>query len=169
MNFKHAEAWALMNYRAQDGGDRERIWNSRDGVTFFIVRTRDGMQQLGHVDFHSDICDPAHVPDVGDLIFVDATIEDFVGGIARNLVAAFASEQGAIDQLDPRHDDGTLMTFRQLVDHEAQTELTRHGEPPPHLVVVTKERREALIESTGERVAEARSKGWPRVRGKRYA
>jgi hypothetical protein len=39
--YQHAEAFCLMVYVAEDG-DAELIWNSRDGVTPFVITLRNG-------------------------------------------------------------------------------------------------------------------------------
>jgi hypothetical protein len=70
----HAEAFALMTYRADDGSEEERIWNSRDGVTPFVVTLRSG-KQATHVDWRSDVPDPAYRPQPGERVFVDLTPE----------------------------------------------------------------------------------------------
>jgi hypothetical protein len=72
--YKHAEAFAVMKYQDSVTGNVEMIWNSRDGVTPFIVFSRAG-NEARHIDWRSDKIDPDHVPDVGDRIFVDLTME----------------------------------------------------------------------------------------------
>ena len=74
-NLKHAEAFCIMTYRAEDGsGEEERIWNSRDGVTPFMVALRSG-KPAQHVDWHRDEYNPDYQPPVGSRIFVDMTPE----------------------------------------------------------------------------------------------
>jgi len=63
-----------MRYRSDDRTLEEWIWNSRDGVTPFVVQMQDG--QLGsHVQWDMDKRLPGHKPKVGDRIFVDLTEE----------------------------------------------------------------------------------------------
>ncbi len=38
VDYKHAEAFMLMSYQCDGCGTQEQVWNSRDGVTPFIVR-----------------------------------------------------------------------------------------------------------------------------------
>lgn len=64
-----------MTYATDDGKIVERIWNSRDGVTPFIVMTRDGSKQMTHVEWNRDEYRPDHVPQNGDRIFADMTRE----------------------------------------------------------------------------------------------
>lgn len=70
----HVEAFCLMKYASADGKLVEHIWNSRDGVTPFIVSSRDGVE-LQHVEFARDRYLPDHKPQPDDRIFVDLTIE----------------------------------------------------------------------------------------------
>ncbi len=70
----HAEAYCLMRYRDVVTGAIEVLWNSRNGVTPFIIGSRQG-NEARHVDFNLDACRPHHVPNFGDRIFVDATPE----------------------------------------------------------------------------------------------
>ena len=77
----HPEAFRLMLYVSKDRSVIETIWNSRDGVTPFIVGARDTVLRvpddegtaLQHDLWSSDPYALFHVPNVGDRIFVDAT------------------------------------------------------------------------------------------------
>lgn len=70
--YKHAEAFCLMQYRDETTGGVEVIWNSRDGVTPLCVRSRAGNDAY-HVNWEQDQCVPDHKPAPGDRIFVDLT------------------------------------------------------------------------------------------------
>lgn len=73
MSYVHKEAFCLMTYRADDGSKEEEvIWNSRDGVTPFVITLRSG-KEARHVDWHLDRCVPDHMPPLGSRIFVDLT------------------------------------------------------------------------------------------------
>lgn len=80
--YDHAEAFMLMKYATRKDGPGpdpivERIWNSRDGVTPFVVRSTDG-REMQHVDWRNDVYAPHHPHTglkVGDRIFVDMTRE----------------------------------------------------------------------------------------------
>lgn len=78
----HCERFCLMTYASEDGRVREVLWNSRDGVTPFIIPSVDGIE-LSHVNWHGDQCEPNHVPAIGSRVFMDATIEDFIEWKAR--------------------------------------------------------------------------------------
>lgn len=72
--YDHKEAFCLMKYQSKDKTEEEILWNSRDGVTSFGIRSRSGKEML-HVNWNEDRCVPNHVPKVGDRIFVDLTRE----------------------------------------------------------------------------------------------
>lgn len=61
-----------MKYRSDDGTEEEWLWNSRDGVTPFVISLRSG-KYATHVDWHLDRRDPNHIPKPGDRIFIDLT------------------------------------------------------------------------------------------------
>lgn len=84
--YHHAEAFRLMKYRAPNG-EIELIWNSRDGVTPFIVRLRSG-NEAQHVDWRGDLLAPDYVPRLGERIFVDLT-DGRAREIARSRVELF--------------------------------------------------------------------------------
>jgi hypothetical protein len=90
----HVEAFCLMTYETVDDGEpvTERIWNSRDGVTPFCIRTRDGKREMQHVRWNEDRYRPDHRPEAGDRVFVDMT-----EGRAVSLVRARQAERGFDD------------------------------------------------------------------------
>jgi hypothetical protein len=71
-SYKHPEAFCLMHYQSDDGSESEILWNSRDGVTPFIIRSRNG-QEMRHVHWNKDFCIPQLRPWPGLRLFVDAT------------------------------------------------------------------------------------------------
>lgn len=72
--YAHAEAFALMTYRSDDGTEEEVVWNSRDGVTPFVISLRSG-KAASHVDWHLDRRVPDYQPPAGSRMFVDLTEE----------------------------------------------------------------------------------------------
>lgn len=59
--FRHGEAFCLMWYACDICGHKERIWNSRDGVTPFGTRCPTcGEVELMHIDFRADHRVPEH-------------------------------------------------------------------------------------------------------------
>ena len=69
--YQHAEAFAIMRYQDQVTGKIETVWNSRDGVTPFIILSPFG-NESHHVDWQDDVCNPDFIPPKGMRIFVDA-------------------------------------------------------------------------------------------------
>lgn len=85
--FVHGEAYCLMFYECDEGCCHELIWNSRDGVTPFVISSRRGHQMM-HTNWGLDVCIPEHKPCRGERIFVDAT-EKLVAPKARLHVDLF--------------------------------------------------------------------------------
>ncbi len=73
--YNHIEAFCLMLYRCESCGHEETLWNSRDGVTPFIIRCVKCSGEALHVEWRRDKCVPDHKPSQGDRIFVDLTAE----------------------------------------------------------------------------------------------
>lgn len=72
---KHVEAFAIMQYAPKDAGIKSVfIWNSRDGVTPFVVYI-DGIE-FHHVNWQQDRYSPNYRPMAGDLIFRDCTEDE---------------------------------------------------------------------------------------------
>lgn len=71
---QHAEAFKRMLYQSDDGTEEEWLWNSRDGVTPFVIASRSG-KPMTHVEWHRDHYVPDYVPPPGSRIFVDLTAE----------------------------------------------------------------------------------------------
>lgn len=67
---QHAEAYALMEYVGL-GVEPITVWNSRDGVTPLVIH-HNGIERT-HADWSKDRYAPDHLPEVGDLVFVDLT------------------------------------------------------------------------------------------------
>jgi len=70
----HVEAFAVMTYATKDMTLIERIWNSRDGVTPFIVFSPDG-REMRHIAWHLDVYAPSYRPQPGQRIFVSRSRE----------------------------------------------------------------------------------------------
>lgn len=65
---RHGEAYCLMLY-ASDQGNVEWLWNSRDGVTPFMIG-----DALHHCVWMADAFCPFFVPPIGMRIFIDLTM-----------------------------------------------------------------------------------------------
>lgn len=92
MNYQHKEAYCLMWY-ACPCGHRERVWNSRDGVTPFggllcISCGGKGLSDRGmaHAQFYLDECVVDHKLNDGQLFFRDGTPEEAVAILERRFV-----------------------------------------------------------------------------------
>lgn len=91
-SYRHAEAYMLMIYRADDGTEEETVWNSRDGVTPFVITLRSG-KTAAHVDWHRDVrTGPGFVPAPGSRMFVDVTAETAREAAVRNAEHFWALE-----------------------------------------------------------------------------
>lgn len=106
---KHVEAFCLMQYQDRITGEIEIIWNSRDGVTPFIVTSRRGNEAV-HAAWSEDKSVPDHRPKPGDRIFVDLTLvrakeraSDFVEKWwdvgASGLTSRFKTKEQAVKEL----------------------------------------------------------------------
>lgn len=96
--YKHAEAFCLMTYQADDGSESEVVWNSRDGVTPFVIPLRSG-KTATHVNWRGDVRTPDYAPPAGSRIFVDLTMERALEQARRNL--ARWAEEGVFAELPP--------------------------------------------------------------------
>jgi hypothetical protein len=68
------DAYKLMQYQDATTGDIEWVWNSRDGVTPFMIHSLKG-NEASHIRWNEDVYDPYRVPALGDRVFVDFTEE----------------------------------------------------------------------------------------------
>jgi hypothetical protein len=74
--YTHKEAFALMWYACKCG-HRERIWNSRDGVTPFGASCPScSTGIINHVDWQNDVCAPDHKPNRWQKIWRDGTPDE---------------------------------------------------------------------------------------------
>lgn len=69
--YKHAEAFKLMRYASDDAIHQELLWNSRDGVTPFMIHDVTGQFELQHVAWRSDVRIERFLPPIGSRLFVD--------------------------------------------------------------------------------------------------
>lgn len=106
--YNHAEAFCLMKFRADDGTDEEVIWNSRDGVTPFVITLKSG-KTAHHVDWQNDLCVPDHKPKPGDRIFIDLTIEK-ANQYAEERIARWKAENAAEEWGVPLPSVGELIS-----------------------------------------------------------
>jgi hypothetical protein len=72
--YLRADAFVVLLYRSTDGREREEVWNSRDGVTPYVITLRTGVSAT-HVEWSSMVARPDFVPPPGSRVFVDLTPE----------------------------------------------------------------------------------------------
>lgn len=75
MEYQHAEAFKLMMYQCEECRERERIWNSRDGVTPYIIGCRKCGGEASHVNWERDIYMPGYRPQKGERVFRDGIVD----------------------------------------------------------------------------------------------
>jgi hypothetical protein len=149
---QHVEAFCLMTYRNESGVE-ERIWNSRDGVTPFVVSLRDG-SEAQHEEWRKDEYAPAHVPAVGDRIFVTAT-----DAIMRRAQAALVDLfwDGWGDDAGPLC--GPRLCDKYATKSEAVVDLMKGEQRPgqPALVEVTEEMAAVFAQRSSREETRARA------------
>ncbi len=69
-----AEAFCLMRYATDDNSEEEWIWNSRDGVTSYLVNSKSG-KLMRHVDYRLDQVVKDYNPADTSRVFVTMTAE----------------------------------------------------------------------------------------------
>ena len=131
--YAHGEAFCIMTYQSKDGRTQKIFWNSRDGVTPFIVFLDD--VELQHIEWGRDYADPMHWTKLkpGDRIFVDLTLE--------------AATEQRVHYVDKHWDHpeypmrGRFNSKEEAVEILAGADMERPGEPD--VVQLTAEHIEA--------------------------
>jgi hypothetical protein len=145
----HAEAFCLMWYACHECGHRERMWNSRDGVTPFGTACPSCQQPtLQHTDFHRDTYAPNHQPALGQRIWVAMTRERAEFLIQVRLLAMRA--RGPLDITPERLKESVDSTFQ-------------NGESPDMMVVGYPQQRmtsKAQADVVAERRRQIDTEGW---------
>lgn len=93
MPYLHREAFCLMRYQTRDTFLIETLWNSRDGVTPFIIRSKDG-REMHHSDWSNDLCVPDFKPAKGMRYFVNATEELVKSRLTQYVEKIFTNHDG---------------------------------------------------------------------------
>lgn len=129
---KHKEAFCLMWYACQCG-HRERIWNSRDGVTPFGCRCPScGDLTLGHTDFSGDVVAPNHKLHQGQKFWRDGAPDEAVRITQKRI--EFANCRGVV--LPAEHVEQMMKAAREGLDEwkpgwptldEAKTDASDSG------------------------------------------
>lgn len=122
----HGEAFHLMRYRSDDGLEEETLWNSRDGVTPFVISNKDRTKSMTHVDWGKDVYAPDHVPKPGDRVFADMTPEHS---------AVLAAEHVERYWEDPRFPMKDVFESKEMAVAKFAKEFVGEGDQPVILVV----------------------------------
>ncbi len=74
-NYKHKEAFCLMQYECVECGTTEVIWNSRDAISPFMIDCQVCTGNAKHVRWNEDKCVPSYKPPPRSRIFTDLTFD----------------------------------------------------------------------------------------------
>lgn len=85
---RFVEAFKRMQYGCQGCGFRELIWNSRNGVTPFVINCRNCGGEARHVNWGQDEYCPDYKPQPGERIFRDGSPLEAEEIVKRRLEAA---------------------------------------------------------------------------------
>lgn len=140
------EAFCLMLYQDQITGELEIVWNSRDAITPFGMRSRAGNDSV-HVAWPSDLFSPFHVPAIGDRVFVDLTI-DVAREQRRQYVERFWADPGA--PMSER-----WASKAAAIEDLAHGDVAQFGGHCPHVAVVDAEMQRAFFEAARQRLEAA--------------
>jgi hypothetical protein len=69
--YKHAEAYCLMKYKCEKCRKTEILWNSRDGVTPFMINCEKCDGHMQHTDWNEDKRIINYIPKIGQRVFID--------------------------------------------------------------------------------------------------
>lgn len=75
--YNHDEAYCLMTYKCQECKRTEVLWNSRDGVTPFIINCEKCNGQMQHVNWNQDVRNKNYIPKIGQRVFIDTPIDAY--------------------------------------------------------------------------------------------
>ena len=135
--YLHGEAFMLMNYESTDGKVKEVLWNSRDGVTPFILHSVDGVE-MAHTDWDHDKRERGHIPKVGTRMFVDLTKEKMLEYKRTLVERAWDDEKYPLKEYEEMDVLGKAGAAYKLAYSEWQ-------DGQPDVVVVTQEMVEKFI------------------------
>lgn len=130
--YNHVEAFCLMTYRERNGEKEVRVWNSRDGVTPFVIPIDD--HEYMHENWNDDKRDPEYIPEVGSYIFMDYTLSSLAA-----VYTEWARRHWSNQQFRLQFSYGRETTPEEVGMERARDELKEAGEPPPRLVQVSEE------------------------------
>lgn len=133
VEYKHREAFCLMVY-ADKHGAKEVLWNSRDGVSPFIITSKN-QTEMQHVRWDLDRCDPGYKPDKGERIFIDNT-DPSVEHVIRAKAVEFVNKYWDHETMPmSKHEYYREMTKEAAIDHQVQSWQKPAGQPTVVTVV----------------------------------
>ena len=113
MNYNHVEAFCLMNYKCRNCGHREQLWNSRDGVTPFIIDCIKCDGENEHVHFWMDKRKPFYRPYRGQRIFVDMTEERYLEMMQKRMEYFIGTEHEIPEEKRPEFLEEAVKDMRK--------------------------------------------------------
>lgn len=126
---QHQEAFCHMRYRSDNGQDEVSIWNSRDGVTPFVITIPGTDKQGKHIEWHLDRYDPDYKPKEGDWIFVDLTPERAREAAKRNAAHYWDNNIADAQRLYKSVEDIERILYTGYTDRPGAPDLIQVEEP----------------------------------------
>lgn len=121
---KHDEAFCLMWYRCTCG-HKERIWNSRDGVTPFMLTCPScNKPSMQHVDWNQDVYTPDHKLSRYQKFWRDGT-PDEAEAIMRRRIEAFRDKY----PVDAEYEKELIRCAREGKDQDGMSNEFQEGWP----------------------------------------
>lgn len=125
----HKEAFCHMIYEGNTSRKRISIWNSRNGVTPFVVYI-DG-EEYSHVDWDADTPDPNYKPKVGDYIFRDVRRNDLVPKLEKRIEEMKEAIENDPDQFS--YLKSILDNPEEYIENTVQEALRNHSPTLEHI------------------------------------
>jgi hypothetical protein len=110
--YNHVEAFCLMFYRCEKCGQLEVLWNSRDGVTPFIIGCSECDGNMVHINMKFDHAVEDHIVEKGERVFIDMP-ESLKETFARRSLKAYKESK----YYDPKEIITDEITIKETVDN----------------------------------------------------
>lgn len=134
---RHPEAFCLMEYHCQACGNIEIVWNSRDGVTPFIIDCPKCDGEAQHDNWNKDKRSPFHNLQPGQRYFVDCSKEEFIEAKRQMVEEYWEGKDGA-------------PPMKEMFESKAQAveELSKDFEPGQPTIKVQESPKPNYIQNT---------------------